>query len=166
MGGSGTGIRRRRKAEALASFALDDDEEREIDPDAWQNRCIQRCMKRALLCRPTCCTLTFALLTAVGCSPAERSPDAIRQDTAKATSEATRDAKAVVQGVVEGLKTKGPVNINKADADQIATLPGITAGQARRIVAARPYDNSDELVKRHLVSRDEYNRIADKVVTK
>ena len=123
-------------------------------------------MKRTDLSTLTFCTLSFALLTALGCSPAERSPDAIRQDTAKATSEATKDAKAVVQGVVEGLKTKGPVNINKADEDQIAALPGITPAQAHRIVAGRPYENSDELVKRRLVSRDEYNRIADKVVTK
>lgn len=123
-------------------------------------------MNHAFLSRSTSLTLTLGLFTALGCAPADRSPDAIRQDTAKATHEAVQDAKAVGQGVVEGLKKSGPVNINKADADKIATLPGITQTQAERIVAARPYDSSDELVKRHLVSKDEYNRIADKVTTK
>jgi len=116
-------------------------------------------MKRALLF-----ISTFALLTAVACSPAERSPDAIRQDTAKATAEVKSDAKAVVQGVTDGLKIKGPVNINKATAEQLQTLPGIGSGQARRIVAGQPYGSSDELVKRHLVTKSEYDRIADKIV--
>jgi DNA uptake protein ComE-like DNA-binding protein len=123
-------------------------------------------MKRPFFSTPTCLTLTLGLFTALGCAPADRSPDAIRQDTAKATHEAVQDAKAVGQGVVEGLKKSGPVNLNKDDADRIATLPGITHLQAEKIVAARPYDSSDDLVKRHLVSKDEYNKIADKVTTK
>jgi DNA uptake protein ComE-like DNA-binding protein len=123
-------------------------------------------MKRPFFSTPTCLTLTLGLFTALGCAPADRSPDAIRQDTAKATHEAVQDAKAVGQGVVEGLKKSGPVNLNKDSADRIATLPGITQTQAEKIVAARPYDSSDELVKRRLVSKDEYNKIADKVTTK
>jgi DNA uptake protein ComE-like DNA-binding protein len=122
---------------------------------------IQSSMKRALLF-----ISTLTLLTVIACSPAERSPDAIRQDTAKATSAATRDAKAVVQGVVDGIKTKGPLNLNKATPDQLETLPGITPAQARRIVAGQPYASSDELVKRHLVSKPEYDRIADKIETR
>jgi DNA uptake protein ComE-like DNA-binding protein len=118
-------------------------------------------MKRALLF-----ISAFAMFTVIGCSPAERDPDAIRHDTAKATAEAARDAKAAVEGVVDGLKTKGPVNINKASADQLETLPGITPAQARRIVAGQPYASSDELVKRHMVSQAEYERIADKIETR
>ncbi len=96
-------------------------------------------MKHAFFSTPTCFTLTLGLFAALGCAPADRSPDAIRQDTAKATHEAVQDAKAVGQGVVEGLKKSGPVNLNKDDADRIATLPGITQTQAEKIVAARPY---------------------------
>jgi DNA uptake protein ComE-like DNA-binding protein len=114
-------------------------------------------MRRALLC------LT-GLLALAGCSPADRSPDAIRQDTAKATSSAVRDAKAVAKGVVDGLRTKGPVNINKATAEQLEALPGIDAHTAQRIIAARPYDNARDLLERHLVSRSEYDRIAGNVV--
>jgi DNA uptake protein ComE-like DNA-binding protein len=118
-------------------------------------------MKRALLF-----IATLALLTIVGCTPAERNPDAIRHDTAKATSEAAKDAKAAVQGVVDGLKTREPLNINKATPDQLETLPGVTPAQARRIVAGQPYADSDDLVKRHIVSQAEYDRIADKIETR
>jgi competence protein ComEA len=116
-------------------------------------------MKRALFC-----TMTFVLLTSIGCTPAQRDPDAIRQDTAKATSEAAKDAKAVVQGVEDALKTKGSVDINKATPEQLRALPGITAAQVHRIIAGRPYTSTDELVKRHLVSKAEYDRIANQVV--
>jgi DNA uptake protein ComE-like DNA-binding protein len=113
-------------------------------------------MKRTLL-------LALGLLFLAGCSSANRSPDAIRQQTASATATAARDAKAVAQGVAQGLKEKGPININKASEDDLASLPGIDHATARRIVAGRPYGDSDDLVKRHVVSKSEYDRIADHI---
>ena len=71
----------------------------------------------------------------VGCSRESRSPDAIRQDTANATAGVARDAKAVAQGVVDGLRRKGPVNINKAGRAELETLPGISGADADRIIA-------------------------------
>jgi hypothetical protein len=109
---------------------------------------------------------TFALISLVACTPEKRSPDAIRDDTARATSEAARDAKAVAQGVVDGLKQKGPVNINKASEKDLETLPGIDETTARRIVDGRPYDSGSDLVKKRLISHEEYNRIAEKIVAR
>jgi hypothetical protein len=109
---------------------------------------------------------TLALIPLVACTPERRSPDAIREDTARVTSEATKDAKAVAQGVVDGLKQKGPVNINKASEEDLKSLPGIDAPAARRIVDGRPYDSGSDLVKKHLISREEYNHIADKIVAR
>jgi len=108
---------------------------------------------------------TLALIFAAGCTRADRSPDAIRHDAAKATTTVVRDAKAVAQGVKEGLKTKGPLNLNRASADDLQSLLGMDAVHAERIVAGRPYQDSSELVKRHLVTKAEYERIADKVTT-
>jgi competence protein ComEA len=116
-------------------------------------------------CAPLHCW-SLALFIAVGCTTAQRSPDAIREQTAKATQEAARDAKAVVQGVAEGLKSKGSVNINTATEEQLEALPGMDAVHAKRIVAARPYQSSDDLVKRRLVSKAEYDRIAAQVVAR
>jgi DNA uptake protein ComE-like DNA-binding protein len=116
-------------------------------------------MKSTIFC-------TLALLALTGCTTESRSPDAIREDTARATQAATRDAKAVVQGVAEGLHSKGPVNINRASADDLQSLPGIDADAAQKIIAARPYNNSAELYKRRVISKAEYEHIADRVVAK
>lgn len=114
-------------------------------------------MRYALAC-------TLVLIAISGCTTRQRSPDAIREDTARATAEAKRDAKAVAQGLVDGLKQKGPVNINKASTDDLATLPGVDGTVARRIVDGRPYDDSYQLVKKHVISKGEFDRIADKIV--
>jgi competence protein ComEA len=106
-------------------------------------------------------TVTAWALTA--CTTQQRSPEEIRKDTASATSTAARDAKAVAEGVVDGLKKKGPVNINKASEKELETLPGIDDAASRKIIDNRPYDSPSDLVKKHAVSGAEYDRIADKI---
>jgi hypothetical protein len=106
------------------------------------------------------------LLVAVGvagCTPHERSPDEIRRQTANATSTAARDAKAVVQGVIEGVKQQRTLNINRSSAEDLSSLPGIDDATARRIVANRPYKDSYDLVKRHIITQKEYDRISGKI---
>jgi DNA uptake protein ComE-like DNA-binding protein len=101
-----------------------------------------------------------------GCSSESRSPDAIRNDTAHVTAGVARDAKAVAQGVVDGLRQKGPVNINKGSREQLETLPGVSGEVADRIIAGRPYESGGDLVKKRVVSKAEYGQIADKVVAR
>jgi DNA uptake protein ComE-like DNA-binding protein len=112
----------------------------------------------------------FACLLAVvflaGCTTHDRSPDAIRQDTAKVTREATQDAKAMAKGVVEGLKDSGSINVNKASADDLKKLPGIDDPTARRIIDNRPYDDSYDMVKKRVITKHEYDQIAGKVTAK
>jgi DNA uptake protein ComE-like DNA-binding protein len=115
---------------------------------------------------PFCGAVCAGILLLTGCSPASRSPDAIRQSSAAATAAVVRDTKAAAQGVFAGLRAKGPMNINKASADELETLPGIDAAAARRIIAGRPYGTSMELMRRHVISRAEYNKIASKVVAR
>ena len=98
-----------------------------------------------------------------GCTAHDRSPDEIRQQTARATSTAARDAKAVVQGVVEGVKQQRTININRSSAKDLSSLPGIDDATANRIIDHRPYGDSYDLVKRHIISRQEYDRIAGKI---
>jgi DNA uptake protein ComE-like DNA-binding protein len=109
---------------------------------------------------------TLSLITLGGCAPSSPSPDQIRQQTATATAAAARDTKAIAQGIVEGLKTKGPLNINHASKEQLQTLPGIDGVAADRIIAGRPYQNSEELARRHIISRAEYHQIATKIETR
>ncbi len=101
-----------------------------------------------------------------GCTPASRSPDAIRQDTAEVTATAARDAKAVAQGLFDGLSRKGPLNINTAAATDLQRLPGIGQEDADRIMANRPYGSGSDLLRRHLISKTQYDRISDKIVVK
>lgn len=102
----------------------------------------------------------------VGCTRESRSPDAIRNGTANATATAAKDLKAVVQGVGEGLKRKGPININKASKEDLETLPGVTPRIADTIIADRPYDSGAELLRRRIVNKKEYDQIGDKIVAK
>jgi DNA uptake protein ComE-like DNA-binding protein len=107
--------------------------------------------------------LFLAYVGLAGCTAHDRSPDEIREQTARATSTAARDAKAVVQGVVDGVKQQRTININHSSADDLKSLPGIDAATADRIIKSRPYSDSYDLVKRHIISREEYDRIAGKI---
>ena len=116
-------------------------------------------MKRALL-------LSIALVALTACTPERRSPDAIREDAKRATSEATRDVKAVAQGVAEGLKDGSAINVNNAPADKLETLPGIDQDAATRIINNRPYNDAYEMVQKHAISKAECDKIAGKVTAK
>ena len=109
--------------------------------------------------------LTLTAWTLTACTTQQRSPEEIRKETASATSTAARDAKAVAQGVADGLKHSGPVNINKASEADLQKLPGIDDTAARRIVENRPYDSPSDLVKKRVISGAEYDRIADKIAS-
>jgi DNA uptake protein ComE-like DNA-binding protein len=106
---------------------------------------------------------TLALFAVTGCTTQQRSPDQIRKETADATATAAKDAKAVAQGVADGLKQKGPINVNRASPDDLKTLPGIDEAAARRIADNRPYENPADMVRKHVISKTEFDRIADKV---
>ncbi len=108
----------------------------------------------------------MTLLAVVGCTRESRSPDAVRDRTANVTASVARNTKAMAQGVAEGLRRKGPVNINKASRGELQELPGISSRDADAIVAHRPYLRGAELWRRKLVSRKEYNLIADKIAAR
>ena len=108
----------------------------------------------------------LALFALTACTTQQRSPDEIRRETANATSAAARDAKAVAQGVADGLKHERTVNINKDSEKDLESLPGIDEPAARRIVDNRPYENANDLVKKHVLSKSQYDHIADKITAR
>lgn len=116
-------------------------------------------MKVAALC-------AFCIVFLAGCRPSNPSPDDIRQHTANATRTAVRDAKAVTEGVVDGIKGSGGVNLNTATRDQLETLPEVDQERADRIIANRPYAQPEDLLKKHVMSQKEYDRIKGQVKTK
>jgi DNA uptake protein ComE-like DNA-binding protein len=103
------------------------------------------------------------LAIGTACAP-NQSPDQLREKTAEGTSALKRDTKAVAEGVKEGLSSKRSVDLNKASKDDLAALPGVSAKQADRIIAERPYATTHQLVTRHILSENEYSQVQDRVV--
>jgi DNA uptake protein ComE-like DNA-binding protein len=110
-------------------------------------------------------SLLAALLVGItACTNNSDNPDEIRRRTAEATETVRRDAKAMAEGVKEGMGNGKTININKASREDLLTLSGITEHEADRIIASRPYDNADDLVSRRIIPQSEYNKIRDQVI--
>jgi DNA uptake protein ComE-like DNA-binding protein len=87
-------------------------------------------------------------------------------DAKVAAANAEQKVNAIADGVKEGMKTPGSsatVDINTADADQLAALPGISGDKAQEIVSKRPYSSPHKLVSKGLITEAEYHRIAAKI---
>lgn len=126
--------------------------------------------KGAVLFSLAASTLTIGLAGCNACYNSQSSsPEQIRQKTAETTSQIKEDAKAVTQGIRDGLtrpSPEKPLDLNHASKTQLLSLPGMDDASAERIIAGRPYSSEHELLERRIVSRDEYNKIADSVTVK
>ena len=83
-----------------------------------------------------------------------------------AAQHAAQDTRAIAAGVRAGLHTptgSRTVDLISASREQLETLPGVGATLARRIQANRPYSSAHDLVRKGVVSRQEYQRIAGDV---
>ena len=114
--------------------------------------------------RRLCVFGLLLMATLAGCTQ-RQNPQDLKEKTAQTTEELKRDAKAVAAGVREGWNRDKPVDLNTATKEQLLTLPGVTAVQADRIIADRPYKEPGELVTRHIMSKAEYDKISDRVRT-
>ena len=114
---------------------------------------------------------TFTLALTLGCtSPAAPTPDQVRNGAAKATSTIVSDTKAAAEGIRDGLHrdTKpnaSAININTAPRASLEVLPGITPALATRITAHRPYPTPVDLVKRRVLTADQYDAISAQITT-
>ncbi len=109
---------------------------------------------------------TILLLAALaGCTQPQNSQD-LKEKTAQATAEVKRDAKAVAAGIREGWSRDNPLDLNTATKEQLQSLPGMTATEADRVIAGRPYNDANDLVKRHILPKAEYDKIADRVTAR
>jgi DNA uptake protein ComE-like DNA-binding protein len=109
---------------------------------------------------------TVLLLVALaGCTQQQNSQN-LKEQTAQATADVKRDAKAVVAGLSEGWSRDKQLDLNTATKDQLLGLPGVTAPEADRVIAGRPYDEPGDVVTRHIMPKTEYDKIADRVSAK
>jgi competence protein ComEA len=83
-------------------------------------------------------------------------------------------APSVVDGAGKETKQPGkpaasktaPLDINSASMDELTALPGVGDTYAKRIVAARPYKQKDELVKKGILPQPTYDKIKDQIVAR
>jgi competence protein ComEA len=110
----------------------------------------------------------FAILSLWGFTActAKQNPQELKEQTARATAELKVDAKAVAAGVREGWSRDKPLDLNKASREQLIALPGVTAAEADKIVAGRPYDDPSELMTRRILPKATYEKNADRLVAK
>ena len=109
--------------------------------------------------------LAVPLSGVIACTDNRDNPDEIRRRTAEATETVRRDAKAMAEGVKEGMgRDNKAININKASREDLLTLPNLTEHEADRIIAERPFDNAHDLVTRRVVPESEYDKIRDRVI--
>src|SRR5512146_2961471 len=83
---------------------------------------------------------------------------AIKKATNK-TADTASDAKDTVTGHKR-------LDLNSATADQLAALPGMTASDAQKVIDNRPYKAKNQLVKKNVLTADQYAKIKDDVVAK
>ncbi len=57
-----------------------------------------------------------------------------------------------------------PVDINTATEKQLKAIPGIGDVYAKRIIANRPYNSKDQLVRKGILPQRVYDKIKDQVV--
>ncbi len=60
--------------------------------------------------------------------------------------------------------TAQPIDINSATSEQLARLPEIKPLQVEAIIAGRPWNFTEELVKRQVVTQSEYDAIKNLIV--
>ena len=77
----------------------------------------------------------------------------------------THGEQVIVGGTQEvaGSATK-IVNINQASLDELDGLPGIGQTTAQKIIANRPYQNTQELVQKKSIGEKEFEKIKDSIV--
>ncbi|MDF9827477.1 DNA uptake protein ComE-like DNA-binding protein [Ereboglobus sp. PH5-10] len=65
-------------------------------------------------------------------------------------------------------KAKGPakIDINRASAEQLASLPGIDVATANKIIAGRPYGNKTQLKSKNIITSEAYESIKDRIVAR
>jgi competence protein ComEA len=114
--------------------------------------------------------LVILLIAALAGCTQQPTPQDLKDKTAQATAEVKAGVKsgaeAVASGIREGWNRDTPLDLNTATKEQLMTLPGVTAAEADRVIAGRPYSEPGELVTRRIMSKTEYGKIGDRIVAK
>ncbi|MBI2039897.1 helix-hairpin-helix domain-containing protein [Candidatus Microgenomates bacterium] len=67
-------------------------------------------------------------------------------------------------GEVAGVVTQSKVNINTASLAELEALPGIGPVTASKIISDRPYQQTEELLGKKIVSKSVFEKIKDSII--
>ena len=123
-------------------------------------------MRISIVAAPLAAAGLILILTGCFSCSVKQNPQQLKEKTAETTAALKSDAKAVASGVREGWSRDKPLDVNHATKAQLESLPGISAAAADRIIANRPYAKRDDLLSRGILTRREYERIADQLTAK
>jgi DNA uptake protein ComE-like DNA-binding protein len=91
--------------------------------------------------------------------------DGHRQKALAAVKEAQRELSQALQFAGgQAIAKAGGLDINNASAAKLQALRGINEETARKIHAGAPYARKDDLVKRKIVTQEQFNQIKDDIV--
>lgn len=110
--------------------------------------------------------LVVLLVSMAACTQPPKNSQDLQEQTAQATAQAKRDVKAVAAGIREGWSRDKPLDINSASKGDLTSLPDVSAAQADRVIAGRPYTDSGELVTRHIMPKALYDKISDRIIAR
>jgi competence protein ComEA len=96
-------------------------------------------------------------------TPDHQDTNAKTKKAMKKAANKTQDTASAAKDTVTGHKR---LDLNSATKDELAALPGMTTDDAQKIIDNRPYRGKNDLVKKNVVSADEYAKIKDDIVAK
>jgi competence protein ComEA len=79
---------------------------------------------------------------------------------------AGQDALLASEPLLLAQAKSAPIDINRAEADELMTLKGIGDARAAAIIKGRPYARKDELVQKKIIPESVYNDIKDQIIAK
>ena len=96
----------------------------------------------------------------------EKQPAPTMQKPAADQKAPASKAPASKESVPKESASADRMDINSASEAQLATLHGIGEARAKAIVAGRPYNGRDDLVKRKIIPQGVYDGIKDQIIAR